>query len=130
MSYTSFSWCSAVVEFTSLFYVVLTIKVIMSESSESKSLLPEWLTNAFLEGYLRDYYKNDSIQIIDFDVKSDVGKGEGYMSSMLRTKINFCIPGNNGQNVSFPFDIMKVIHHFEIFCSKLLNVLNIFRQSM
>lgn len=97
----------------------------MSESSESKSLLPEWLTNAFLEGYLRDYYKNDSIQLIDFDVKSDAGKGEGYMSSMLRTKINFCIPGDE--------DIIKVIHHFEIFCWKhfsKLNVLNIFRQSM
>lgn len=72
----------------------------MSESLSAKSNLPEWLTNAFLEDHLRNYFQNNGIQLIRFDVKSGAGKDEGFMSSMLRIKVKFSVSGENDDKVS------------------------------
>lgn len=64
----------------------------MSSESTVKPLIPVWLDKEFLEGILRNYYKNNGLSVIYFDVKSASGNGEGFMSSMYRTKVNFTVP--------------------------------------
>ena len=93
----------------------------MSESLAAKSKLPEWLTNAFLEDHLRNYYQNNGIKLIRFDVKSGAGRDEGYMSSMLRVKVKFSVPGEDDDKVSSFFGFFNdfcyffriTVNHFE-----------------
>ncbi|XP_037048727.1 uncharacterized protein LOC119083172 [Bradysia coprophila] len=61
----------------------------MSSDSTVKPLIPNWLDSKFLEGILRNYYKNDGIKLIRFDVRSTASNGESFMSSMYRAKVDF-----------------------------------------
>lgn len=59
------------------------------------SQTPDWLNNQFLENILKKYYKNDGIKVANFEAKSTLANGEGYMSSMYRAKVNYSVPSQN-----------------------------------
>lgn len=98
----------------------------MCENLVAKSKLPEWLTDAFLADHLRNYYQNDGIKLIRFDVKSGAGKDEGFMSSMLRVKVTFGVPGEDDHKVSDFFGFINqfcyvfriTVDNFENFVSR------------
>lgn len=59
----------------------------MSES-KVKFTMQEWLSSQSFEEILREYYKNDAMKVINFDLKSTSANEEGFTSSMHRAKIN------------------------------------------
>lgn len=61
----------------------------MSSDTKVKFLIPKWLDNEFLEGILKNYYKNNEIEVTSFEAKSALANGEGYMSTMYRVRVDF-----------------------------------------
>lgn len=70
----------------------------MSDDSTTKPLIPVWLNREFLEEILRNYHKNNGLQIIRFNVKSTASNGESFMSSMYRAKVDFKFPMENTED--------------------------------
>ncbi|XP_055301831.1 uncharacterized protein LOC129568209 [Sitodiplosis mosellana] len=56
---------------------------------------PQWLDKKFLDEHLQKYHQNMEIQVINFDVKPAVGKGENYFSCIHRVNVTFISSGNN-----------------------------------
>lgn len=51
--------------------------------------VPNWLNSEFVEKQLRDHYKNDEIQVVDFAVKSPSGNLGNFASKIYKAKISF-----------------------------------------
>ncbi len=85
-----------------------------SESTANPMVLPQWLDKGFLEGILRNYYNNDGIEVIHFDVRSASGNGEGFMSSMYRTKVNITVPTETEANRVINRSIVSQVQ--SVFC--------------
>lgn len=58
----------------------------------TSSLIPDWLTNTFLEKQLQSHYRNDGIKITELDVKSALGKIQNFASKIFRVKVTFSVP--------------------------------------
>lgn len=69
--------------------------------------VPEWLNEAFLTKHLRDYYKNDAIQIISFEAKST--KGENFASSIYKVNAHFSKEANNATGTAVSICIVHSI---------------------
>lgn len=63
-------------------------------------MTPPWLDNTFFEENLRNYYKNEFLKVINFEIKSTAGNDEGYTSSMFRAKVNFSAHPTDQNQVS------------------------------
>lgn len=70
----------------------------MSSKTESKScieqnntiegiIVPKWLDTKFLEKKLQDYYNEQHITVVKFDVNPGVGKRENFNSSLYRLNV-------------------------------------------
>lgn len=66
----------------------MSSKIIETVSEDAFSI-PQWLDKEFLEQHLQNYFKNKEIQVINFDVKPVVGKGENYFSCIYRVNVSF-----------------------------------------
>lgn len=49
--------------------------------------LPNWLNGDFLEKQLQNYHTNQSLKLVNFDVKPATVKGDNYCSSMYRVTV-------------------------------------------
>lgn len=47
--------------------------------------IPEWLNGNFLEKYLQNHYKNDEINVINYNVKASTARGE----NIYRIRLSF-----------------------------------------
>lgn len=73
-----------------------TIETITTGESHSVAFAPpQWLDNTFLEEHLRNYYQNKEIQVVNFDVKPAVGKGENYFSCIYRVNVTLSSSGKD-----------------------------------
>lgn len=77
----------------------------MSFESEVKSLIPKWLNRQFFEETLRKHYGNDALEVTNYELKSTSANGEGYTSSMYRTKVDFSTSSENENIISEVFAI-------------------------
>lgn len=70
----------------------------MSSKSESKSgieenntnegiIVPKWLDTQFLEKNLQEYYNDQHIAVVKFDINPGVGKRENFNSSLYRLNV-------------------------------------------
>lgn len=86
-------------------------------SNVDSNPFPEWLTSKFLEIHLRNYYKNNDLQIIDFLAKSASEEGIGCASLIYRVNVTLTYPSNinsSAEQVSFIIIIILT----NIFCLK------------
>lgn len=61
-------------------------------SSETTNKFAEhypWISNAFFEQILRREHQDNSIVVKDYTLKAALGKGENYISQMLRVRVNY-----------------------------------------
>lgn len=60
----------------------------MAENTAPMSL-PNWLNGDFLEKQLQNYHTNQSLKLVNFDVKPATVKGDNYCSSMYRVTVHY-----------------------------------------
>lgn len=48
-----------------------------------------WISNAFFERILRREHHDSSIVVKNYTLKAALGKGENYISQMLRVRVNY-----------------------------------------
>ncbi|XP_055923411.1 uncharacterized protein LOC129953899 [Eupeodes corollae] len=56
---------------------------------------PEWLTKDFLEGKLRVFHKDPSLQVVSMTLCPATGKGENYASVMTRVALQYKMRGDS-----------------------------------
>lgn len=61
----------------------------MSAETGVKFLTPQWLNNDFFEGMLQKYYKEPSLEVENFELRSNSTNGTGFTSSMFPVIVNF-----------------------------------------
>lgn len=64
-----------------------------------QSLIPDWLTDTFVEKHLQSHYNNDGIKITTLDVKSTLGKIQNFASKIFRAKVTFSVPPEDEASV-------------------------------
>lgn len=69
---------------------------IIQNDSGKVNLTPNWLTEVFIEGHLKNHYKNNQLKITSFEAKPNSIAGIGYLSSMYRVNVTVNIPAING----------------------------------
>lgn len=74
-----------------------------NELQSTTNSIPQWLDLTFLQDHLRNYYKNKTIQVKSFSVKSAGAIGENYSSSLYRVNVTF---SDSTDNVSSIFHII------------------------
>jgi len=52
-------------------------------------MLPTWLTEEYLEPWLRTYYKDDQLKVLRIWAKPATEKGQNYMSLMTRIHVDY-----------------------------------------
>nr|XP_016993660.2 uncharacterized protein LOC108055001 [Drosophila takahashii] len=52
-------------------------------------MLPNWLTEEYLQPRLRTYYKDDQLKVLKVWSKPATEKGQNYMSTMIRIHVDF-----------------------------------------
>lgn len=50
---------------------------------------PEWLNKTFFEKVLKNYIKNDEVEVKEFAIQSGSKPGESFASDLLRASINY-----------------------------------------
>lgn len=73
----------------------------IESSSEDDIEVPNWLNAEFLEKTLKNYYGNDEIKVIGFQVHSATAKGENFASSIYRTIVEFSNNSTKTKQVVF-----------------------------
>lgn len=56
------------------------------------------LDNKFFEQYLQNYYKNNEIQVNNFNRESATGKGENFSSDIYRVNVSFTVPAKESSS--------------------------------
>lgn len=79
-----------------------TLERANESASEDDIEVPNWLNAEFLETHLKNYYGNDEIKVIGFEVHSATAKGENFASSIYRTIVEFCNNSTITKQVFFP----------------------------
>lgn len=75
----------------------------MSLNSEIQSTteVPDWLNSSFVEEKLRNHYKNNGIEVIEFEVKCTSGELGNFASNIYRAIVTFREPSKNASGVEF-----------------------------
>lgn len=60
-----------------------------SESTDKFAADYPWISIEFFERILRREHQDDSIVVKDYTLKAALGKGENYISQMLRARVNY-----------------------------------------
>lgn len=58
----------------------------------------EFLTKEFFESVLQKKYSNTLLQVLDFNLKAAIGKGENYSSDIIRATVRYDTGGNEQRN--------------------------------
>lgn len=61
-------------------------------NSKKVMMVPDWLTESFIEGHLKNHYENDELKIVRFEVMS----AGGYLSLLYRVNVTVNIPSTDG----------------------------------
>ncbi|XP_011294429.2 uncharacterized protein LOC101893440 [Musca domestica] len=89
---------------------------------------PKWLTNEYLQEVLKDYLKDQTVQITKVDIRPATANGENYASVMSRIKISFSREGNaETETLSF---IMKYSYENDPVVSKIMSGYDIYNTEM
>ncbi|KMZ05809.1 uncharacterized protein Dsimw501_GD21200 [Drosophila simulans] len=59
------------------------------ESNRNTQVVPAWLTRDYVEQKLRSYFKNDTLRLVNLDIKLALGNGENYSSVITRIYMEY-----------------------------------------
>lgn len=60
-----------------------------ASSPDTDFFVPKWLTGEFLEKHFRNYFNNNELKVVDFDIEPATAKGENFACHLYRVKIKF-----------------------------------------
>lgn len=58
-------------------------------STDDEVEVPKWLDATFLEKHLQEYYNDQHITVVDFEINAGAGKRENIASSLFRMNVKF-----------------------------------------
>lgn len=82
----------------------------MSSHSEVQSTeVPDWLNSSFVEEKLRNHYKNDGIEVIEFSIRITSEDLGNFASKIYRASVTFCVPSRSTTEVKH--EVSRVENH-------------------
>ncbi|ALC47761.1 CG10513, partial [Drosophila busckii] len=78
---------------------------------------PVWLTESYLEPILQRSRKDNSLHIVNLDIKPATAKGDNYASIMTRVKVDYTL--NDAQQMKSEFFIVKTTYEYDPFISNI-----------
>ncbi|XP_073820528.1 uncharacterized protein [Musca autumnalis] len=89
---------------------------------------PQWLSHEYLQQVLKEYLKDNTVQLTNVDIRPATANGENYASVMIRIKISFISKTNaKPQTLSF---IMKYSFENDPMVSKIMSDYDMFDTEM
>ena len=101
-----------------------TFKMPENEILETNEI-PEWLNHDFIKNIIKIQENEDTVEIIDFNVKPPVAKGDNYASKIVRVSFTFQSP--NFKKATSRSVLLKTLPDGE-FMQAFINEMNLFER--